>query len=166
MSNNEVCLADAFLGCSDSVNWHYIELRRQLLTQMGTLSLTSSTNFRHSSFIPQWLYNPLLGPGLFFTFVILITKTVGLLGRGISPPQGRYLHTGQHKQNKRPHRCPWLWVWFEPTIPTFEWGKTVHALHSAATVISGILTGGEFRYTLTRDFRSVKLPTRGMTRPG
>jgi hypothetical protein len=27
-------------------------------------------------------------------------------------------------------------VGFEPTIPVFEWAKTVHALDSAATVIS------------------------------
>jgi hypothetical protein len=28
---------------------------------------------------------------------------------------------------------------FEPTIPVFEWAKTVHALHRAATVIGKIL---------------------------
>jgi hypothetical protein len=50
-----------------------------------------------SSFIHQWLYSPLLGPGLFFSFVIFFVQTVRLLGRGISPSQGCYLHTGQHK---------------------------------------------------------------------
>jgi hypothetical protein len=34
--------------------------------------------------------------GCFFSFLIY-TQSVGLLGRGISPSQGRYLHTGQHK---------------------------------------------------------------------
>jgi hypothetical protein len=29
------------------------------------------------------------------------TQSVGLLGRGIRLSQGRYLHTEQHKQNKR-----------------------------------------------------------------
>jgi hypothetical protein len=29
------------------------------------------------------------------------TQSVGFLGWEISPPQGRYLYTGQHKQNKR-----------------------------------------------------------------
>jgi hypothetical protein len=29
------------------------------------------------------------------------SQTVGLLGRVISPSQGRYLNRGQHKQNKR-----------------------------------------------------------------
>jgi hypothetical protein len=49
------------------------------------------------SFTRQWLYSPLLGPGLFFSFVIFFTQTVGLLGRVISPSQGRYIHTGQHR---------------------------------------------------------------------
>jgi hypothetical protein len=67
--------------------------------------------FIHSfihSFIHHWFYNPLLGPGLFFSFVIIFAQTVGLLGRVISPSQGRYLYTGQHKQNKRTHRHPCL----------------------------------------------------------
>jgi hypothetical protein len=38
----------------------------------------------------------LLSPGLFFTFAIIFTQTVGLLGQGISSSQGRYLHTRQH----------------------------------------------------------------------
>jgi hypothetical protein len=33
------------------------------------------------SFIDQWFYSPLLGHGLFFTFIILFTQTLGLLGR-------------------------------------------------------------------------------------
>jgi hypothetical protein len=42
-------------------------------------------------FVHQWLYSSLLGPGLFFSFVIFFIQTVGLLGRVISPSQGRYL---------------------------------------------------------------------------
>jgi hypothetical protein len=49
------------------------------------------------SFIHQWRYSPWLGPDQFFSFVIFFTQKVGLLGRGISPSQGRYLRTGQHK---------------------------------------------------------------------
>jgi hypothetical protein len=52
---------------------------------------------KNYSFIYQWLHSPLLSPGLFFCLVINFTQTVGLLGRVISPSQGRYLHTGQHK---------------------------------------------------------------------
>jgi hypothetical protein len=54
------------------------------------------------SFI-QGLYRPLLGPGVFFSFVIFFTQTVGLLRRGISPSQGRYLHTEQHKHRINAH---------------------------------------------------------------
>jgi hypothetical protein len=39
-----------------------------------------------------WLYALLLGPGRFFNFLILHTQSTGILGTGISPPQGRYLH--------------------------------------------------------------------------
>jgi hypothetical protein len=44
------------------------------------------------SFILQWHYSPVLGPGLFFSFVFFYTQTVGLHGREISASQGRYLH--------------------------------------------------------------------------
>jgi hypothetical protein len=40
-------------------------------------------------------------------------------------------------------------VGFEPTIPTLERAKTIHALDRAATMISGILTDGEFRHIYT-----------------
>jgi hypothetical protein len=61
-------------------------------------------------YLSLWLYSP-LDLGRFFSFLIY-TQSVGLLGRGISPLQGRYLHTEQHKQkhpclksdsNPRPH---------------------------------------------------------------
>jgi hypothetical protein len=63
--------------------------------------------------------------GRFFSF--------RLLGQGISPLQGRYLHAEQHKQNKRTHTSMPR-VGFEPTIPVFERAKTVHALDRAVTV--------------------------------
>jgi hypothetical protein len=44
--------------------------------------------------------------GRFFSFLIY-TQSVWLLGRGISPSQGRYLHREQHKQgiNHYKHQC-------------------------------------------------------------
>jgi hypothetical protein len=48
--------------------------------------------------------------------------------------KSRYLHTEQHKQNKRT-QTSMLEVGFEPTIPASEWAKTVHVLERAATVI-------------------------------
>jgi hypothetical protein len=52
----------------------------------------------------QRLYNSLLDPGFFFSFIIIFTQPVGLLGRGISSSQSHYLHTGQHKHRINTHR--------------------------------------------------------------
>jgi hypothetical protein len=63
----------------------------------------------------------------FFFFVSLhflhLRKSVGRLGRGITPSQGRFLAQTQdkHKQTSIP------WVWFEPTIAVFERAKTFDA---------------------------------------
>jgi hypothetical protein len=60
-----------------------------------------------------------------------LRHSLGLLGRVISPSQGRYLTQTQneHKQTSMPR------VGFETTTPAFERAKTVHALDRAATVI-------------------------------
>jgi len=55
---------------------------------------------------------------------------VGLLGRGISPTQGVYLH-GQHNTEKRAHTFMPR-TGFELVIPVFERSKTVRALGCAA----------------------------------
>jgi hypothetical protein len=60
-------------------------------------------SFIHSSMVLQ----PFVRPWpLFFSSVIFFTQTVGLLGRVISPSQGRYLHTGQHKH--RINACTYI----------------------------------------------------------
>jgi hypothetical protein len=51
-----------------------------------------------------------------------LRESVGLLGRGISPSQGRYL-----TQISMPQ------VGFEPMIPVFERAKAVYAVDRAAT---------------------------------
>jgi hypothetical protein len=63
------------------------------------------------SFIHQCLYGPMLGPGLFFSLVSFFIQKVGLVGRVISPSQGRCLHTGQHEHriNVYGHSC-FEWV--------------------------------------------------------
>jgi hypothetical protein len=60
-----------------------------------------------------------------------LRQSAGLLGRVISPSQGRYLDTNKNKRTQA--SVPW--VRFEPTIPAFERAKTFHALDSAAIVI-------------------------------
>jgi hypothetical protein len=74
----------------DSFEWHLI---------ITLLATHVKVNFIFHSFIHQWLYSPLLVPGPFFSFVISFTQTVGLLGRVISPSQGRYLHRTTQTQN-------------------------------------------------------------------
>jgi hypothetical protein len=44
-------------------------------------SFTIGHSFIHSVIYSHWLYRPLLCPGLFFSFAILFTQTVGLLGQ-------------------------------------------------------------------------------------
>jgi hypothetical protein len=66
------------------------------------------------------------------------SQTVGLLGRVISPSQGRYLNTGQHRHgiNLYTHQISMAWLGFEPTITAPEQLKTVHAL-DRPTIVSG-----------------------------
>jgi hypothetical protein len=54
-------------------------------------------------FIHPWLYSPLLGPGLFFSFAFFFTQTARFLGLVTSPSQGRYLHAGQHRHRIKAH---------------------------------------------------------------
>jgi hypothetical protein len=66
-----------------------------------------------------------------FSFLIL-RQSVGLLGLGISPSQGRYIRRTTQRQNTQTY-MPWMG--FEHTIPVFERGKTIHALDRAATLM-------------------------------
>jgi hypothetical protein len=65
----------------------------------------------------------LLGPGLFFNFVIFFTQTVGLLGRVISPSQGLYLYSRQHKHriNANTNIHAWSRIWtYDPSVRASE----------------------------------------------
>jgi hypothetical protein len=62
---------------------------------------------------------------------LIFTKSMGLLGRGISQLQGRYLHTNTEET----HRNPWL-EWDSNTrSKCSNERKTVHAVDRAATVM-------------------------------
>jgi hypothetical protein len=83
---------------------------------------------------PVWSVGRSVGASLkpFVSLQFLnLRHSVGLLGRVISPSQGRYLTQTQnnHRQTSMPR------VGFEPTIPAFERAKTVHALDRAASTI-------------------------------
>jgi hypothetical protein len=68
-------------------------------------------------------------------FLNSIHSRLRLLGRRIRTSLGRYLHTGQHKQNKHTNTSIPL-VRFEPTTPVFERERTVHVSDRAASAIS------------------------------
>jgi hypothetical protein len=61
-----------------------------------------------------------------FQFRNNFSQPVGLLGRAISPSQGLYLNTGEHKHriNAYTHQTSMPYVGFKPTIPAFELAKT------------------------------------------
>jgi hypothetical protein len=63
-----------------------------------------------------------------------LIHSVWILGRGISPSQGRCLTQPQNKRTQTSMSR----VGFEPTIPVFERAKTLRALQSAATVIGSL----------------------------
>jgi hypothetical protein len=71
----------------------------------------------------------------FFSFLIR-SQSVGLLGRGISPSQGRYLHTEkQERQNKHKHTDINASSGIQNHDLSVERAKNTHALNRAATVI-------------------------------
>jgi hypothetical protein len=75
-------------------------------------------------------------PWPFIQFRNNFSQTVGLLERVISPSQGLYLNTGQHKHriNAYTHQISMPWAGFESAIPASGRAKTVHGLDRAATV--------------------------------
>jgi hypothetical protein len=76
------------------------------------------------------------GPRPLIQFRNHFSQTVGFRGRGISPSQGRYLSTGQHKHgiNAYRHQTSMPWVGIELVNPASERAEIVHALDCAATV--------------------------------
>jgi hypothetical protein len=85
-------------------------------------------------FIHLWLYSSLLGPGRFFSFIILYTvhRTIWRGDQPIVRPLPT--HRIAQIQNKRT-QTPMPRVGLEPTIPVFQGAKTVHASDLAAAVM-------------------------------
>jgi hypothetical protein len=101
-----------------SVSWNSIKLRCLHNTSMNIWTWRSARNVRklhnervHNLFSPTSLFpvaptSEHRAPVKLFHFSFLILRqSVGLLGRGISPSQGCYLHRTTQTQNKRRHPC-------------------------------------------------------------
>jgi hypothetical protein len=97
------------------------------------LTYLSIHSFIHPS-THLWLF---VGPWPLFSFLIF-TQSVGPLGRGISPSQGRYLHTQDSKTQNECTQTTMPRVGFEPSVPVFGRAKRVHALDREASVIGFI----------------------------
>jgi hypothetical protein len=88
---------------------------------LRSLNLSFSLS-RSLLLIPLWsIGHPWIA--LFYFSFLILRQSVGILGRGISLSQGRYLY----KQNKHRQTSMTL-VGFEPTIPAFGKTKTFHTL--------------------------------------
>jgi hypothetical protein len=115
-----------------SMKWPILKRERQsIYLSIYLISLSLSL---YLSVCLSVALQPFVAPWPLFQFLDLFTQSVGLLGWGFSPLQGRYLHTEQHKQNKGTETSM-PWVGFELTIPAFERVKTVHASDRVAIVI-------------------------------
>jgi hypothetical protein len=127
-------LADVRKICSSSNIRSYTANMRHMSTKFMPLATPRSAVSFIVSLYGLSIYGStaLVDVGCYFSF-LMYTQSVGFLGRGISPSQGRSLHTKQHTQNKRT-QTSMPWVGFEPTIPVFERAKTFHALDRASTV--------------------------------
>jgi hypothetical protein len=91
-----------FSWCTSSVRKIFVridEVKGMFCSKEWTFSARDTIH----SFWSSVLYSQLLGPGLFFSFVIFFTERAGHVGRVISPSQGRYLHTGQYKHRINAH---------------------------------------------------------------
>jgi hypothetical protein len=78
--------------CFRTVSWEHLNPREIKNEDGGEIYVTRC--FIYLSMAVQ----PFIGPWPLFFF------SLGPLGRGISPSQGRYLHTGQHKRRINAHR--------------------------------------------------------------
>jgi hypothetical protein len=108
--------------------------------KLGNLRTTQRYNPANRTLHRTWnslslslsFYSP-LDLGRFFQFLNPI-QSVGLLGRGISQSQRRYLHTGQQKHRIKAYRYP-RFEWDSNPRPVYERAKTVRGSDRAATVI-------------------------------
>jgi hypothetical protein len=73
-----------------------------------------------------------------FSVSLSFTQSVGLLGRGISPSQGRYLHTEQHEHRINGDRHPCLKWDSNQRSQCLSGRRKRHALDRAATVIGQV----------------------------
>jgi hypothetical protein len=76
--STDVCNRSDFLAFTDYGKDLVVNLMKTYYSSIHFQSILSVRPFL-ILFIHQWLYSPLLGPGLFFSSIIIFTHTVGLV---------------------------------------------------------------------------------------
>jgi hypothetical protein len=113
----------------------HCETHKNVLTLRGSnISRPARSPSLHGlSYISIYGSISLLDLGRFFSFLIY-TRSVGLLGRG-NQPVARPLPAHRTTQTQiKSTQTSISRVGFDPTIPVFEWAKTIHALDGAVTL--------------------------------
>jgi hypothetical protein len=90
--------------------FHILQKERVTIIKACNDFETKMAVFCDISTIYVWLYCPLLDLGRFFSFLIFLTQSLGLLERGISPSKGRYLHTDIHASSGIRTHDPSVWA--------------------------------------------------------
>jgi hypothetical protein len=117
-----------FLAVNIVITFKFL-LKKRKLQGITILNHHRHHHYRFSRIRPLGLFRLRI---YFLELMNLCGHLVGLLGRGISPTQGLYLHTEQHNTEKRGHTSMPR-VGFESMIPVFEQPKTVRASDRLAT---------------------------------
>jgi hypothetical protein len=92
-------LKGIFLPERDEVTGGWKKLHNE---ELNNLYSSFFHSFIHSSMALQ----PFVGSWFLHFRDLFFTQSVGVLGRVISPSQGRYLHTRQHKHIINAHKHP------------------------------------------------------------
>jgi hypothetical protein len=128
-------------GCHEepfSLFWYNGGLHEVISRKIEHFQLEVFFNAIQLPYLPIYDCTALVELGQFFSFLIY-TKTGGLLGRGISPSHGRYLHKEQHKHRINARRHPCIEWDSNPVSQCLKQANTVHAADRAATVIGSQL---------------------------
>jgi hypothetical protein len=126
-------LLTASLASQPAISLFTISVYELLMNVYLTYAVRISLFSWNSIYLSICGSTALVDLGRFFRFLIY-TQPVGLLARGISPSQGRYLHTEQHKHIINAHRhlclewdsnprsqCSNERRWFMPSIARPLW---------------------------------------------
>jgi hypothetical protein len=123
----------------DTADWKrlsgcYGDLWSVVISGGAVITCSSESVWYNHPHHHQWLYSLLLGPGLFFRFVIRYTvdRTPCTGDQSVARPLPTH-RTAQTQNTRTQTSMPQ--VGFEITTPVFKRTKTVQALDRAATVI-------------------------------